>query len=506
MGIRSSLSNRFRQLRWKLTLSYTGVTVAALIVVELVLFLVAGSYLVNLLNSGFIPTRVIEAATVEYVPVLRLYLEKSPSDQEGIAAWLERFKTSPTLLQGTGGIPVIIDPGELEMVLVGHDGNFLGASSPDLLRTFCVRKSGMTGYPFADLLQAALAGEKDAERLYTFTNAGKKVVMAVPILDSTDQQVLGVLVISAVVPTLMTVLGDQVPVIGVSLLCFTLFAGLIGTLVGFLAARGLVQRFDRFSEATLAWSQGDFTVFVDDPAGDELGQLAQRLNHMAQQLQQLLDTRRELAVVEERNRLARDLHDSAKQQAFAAAAQISAVKMLLKHDPAAAEAHIEEVERLIYDLRQELTSLIQELRPAALEGKGLASAVREYAADWSRQNGIAVEVLVQRERSLPLDIEQTVFRTVQEALANVARHSQASSVEIGLAYTKLAITCTISDDGLGFAPDKKRGGFGLLSMQERANALGGTLTVESVVGTGTRISFAVPLSESPESKENHVYE
>ncbi|MGD9099874.1 MAG: histidine kinase, partial [Anaerolineae bacterium] len=498
MDIRNPLSNRLRQLRWKLALSYTGVTVAALIVVELCVFLASGTYLVNLLDSGVIPSRMIEAATIEYVPVLRLYLEQSPPDQGGIAVWLERFRNSPTLLQGTGSIPVIIDPGELELVLLGPDGSFLGASSPAL-------ENGMNGHPLdvqatpglAGVLQAALAGERDAERLYL--NAGKQVVIAVPVLDSAERQVLGVLILSAIAPTLTTVLGDQIPTLGVSLLCFTLFAGLIGMLVGFVAARGLVQRFDRLAEATLAWSRGDFSVSVSDPAGDELGQLAQRLNHMAQQLEQLLSTRRELAAVEERNRLARELHDSVKQQAFAAAAQISAAKMLLERDPAAAEAHVEQVERLIYDLRQELTTLIQELRPAALEGKGLASALREYAADWSGQNEIELEVRVQGERSLSLDVEQAVFRIVQEALANVARHSEASSAEIGLIYTKLAISCTVSDDGLGFDPHQEHAGFGLRSMQERASALGGALTVESASGAGTRISLTVPLGESPES-------
>ena len=122
------------------------------------------------------------------------------------------------------------------------------------------------------------------------------------------------------------------------------------------------------------------------------------------------------------------LHDSVKQQSFAAAAQISAAKTLLKRNPEAAETHIQEAERLTYDLRQELTNLIQELRPAALEGKGLARAVREYAADWSQQNGIPLDVRVQGERALSLEIEQAVYRMVQEALSNIARHSQASSV------------------------------------------------------------------------------
>jgi NarL family two-component system sensor histidine kinase LiaS len=237
-------------------------------------------------------------------------------------------------------------------------------------------------------------------------------------------------------------------------------------------------------------------VSVDDPSRDELGQLAHRLNDMARQLQHLIQTRRELAVVEERNRLAGDLHDSAKQQAFAAGVQVSAARALLKRDPEAAEAHIEEAERLIYDLRQELTSLVQELGPAALEGKGLASAVREYAGDWSRQNGILLEVRVRGERSLPLDIEQGVFRIVQEGLANVARHSQASSAEIKLVYADDEITLAVTDDGRGFDVDGGGSGFGLSSMQERAEALGGDLTVESVPGEGTSVSCSVPVDDA----------
>ena len=117
----------------------------------------------------------------------------------------------------------------------------------------------------------------------------------------------------AMKPTITTVLGDMLPIIGGSLLFFTLVAGLAGTLYGFLAARGPVRRLNRLAEATLAWSQGDFNVSVDDPSGDELGQLAHRLNDMARQLQHLLETRRELAVVEERNRLAREIHDTLAQ-------------------------------------------------------------------------------------------------------------------------------------------------------------------------------------------------
>ncbi|MBW8012890.1 MAG: sensor histidine kinase [Chloroflexi bacterium] len=181
-----------------------------------------------------------------------------------------------------------------------------------------------------------------------------------------------------------------------------------------------------------------------------------------------------------------------------AAAQISTVRKLIKQDPDAALTHIQEAEHLTYDLRRELTDLIQELGPAALEDKGLASAVREYSDDWSRQNEIKVEVRIQSERSLPLELEQAVFRILQEALANAARHSQASNLEISLVYTKQDITCTIKDDGIGFNHDTEQPGFGLRSMQERANALGGAFAIESSPGNGTSLSFTLPLKFSPE--------
>ena len=491
MGNHASLTKGHQRLRWKLTLSYTGVTLGALLTVELILLVVVAGGLIVLLNSGALPALLIETASVDYAPALRSYLAQTPPDQAGIADWLENVGPA-----SSATIPLTFEASD-EMLVVGSDGRTLGVKPPDLLGVDPIGQLLDTrAIPgLADPLQAALGGEEDVDRLYSLAKPGDKIVMTVPIWDAAHEQVLGVLVAMGEMPTIMTIVGDMAPILGVSLLFFTLVAGLAGTVYGFLAARGPVHRLDRLAEATLAWSQGDFSVSVDDPSGDELGQLASRLNDMARQLQHLLETRRELAVLEERNRLARDLHDSAKQQAFAAAAQVSTARALLKHDPEEAATHIEEAERLIYELRQELTSLVQELRPVSLEDQGLASAVREYAADWSRQNGIVHAVRVQGARSLPLEMEQAVFRIVQEALANVARHSQAGSVEIAVVYDNDEITLTVTDDGRGFDVDGRRSGFGLSSMQERAEALGGKLTVGSVPGKGTSVSCTVPVSD-----------
>jgi len=466
-------------------LSYAGVTVGALLTVELILLGLAAILISILINSGTLPVQLIEATSESYTPGLRSFLQREPPDQEGISEWLDRAGAVTST-----SLPLSFDVNE-ELLVVGSDGALLGALPAG---------RGQIGQPLdyqaipglTDPFLAALAGEEDSERLYALVRPENEVILAIPVWDAAHEDVLGVLVALGEIPTLRSYLGDLAWIIGISLLLFTVVAGLIGTAYGYLAARGPVRRLNRLSEATGAWSQGDFNVVVDDPAPDELGHLAQRLNQMARQLEQLLDTRRELAVVEERNRLARDLHDSAKQQAFAAAAQVSAAKAYMQNDPGLAESHIEEAERLIDDLRQELTSLIQELRPAALENKGLALVIRDYAADWSRQNGIPAEVIVRRERLLPLEIEQSLYRIMQETLANVARHSEAGQVEISLLYDKREITLTVSDDGQGYGVEDTGQGFGLRSMQERAQSVGGRLTVKTVLQKGTTVSCTLP--------------
>jgi hypothetical protein len=126
MSIRRSLSSRFQGLRWKLTLSYTGVTVAALLTVELVLLGVFGIGLVLVLNSGYLQAQLINAASTDYGPALRPYLARTPPDQEGIADWLERIANASL------SIPLDFDASD-EMLVVGRDGRLLGARPSDLL-------------------------------------------------------------------------------------------------------------------------------------------------------------------------------------------------------------------------------------------------------------------------------------------------------------------------------------------------------------------------------------
>jgi signal transduction histidine kinase len=195
---------------------------------------------------------------------------------------------------------------------------------------------------------------------------------------------------------------------------------------------------------------------------------------------------RELAVVEERNRLARDLHDSVKQQVFAISMQLSAAKTSLSEADKAFPS-IVEAERLAQQAGAELTTLINALRPPALERKTLATAVREYVEEWSRQNKISIERNIDSSISLVQQSEQALFRVLQEALANVARHSRADKVVVELKADDNAVTLSIADNGIGFDAKQIAKGIGLDSMQERLIAVNGKVEVLSERSQGTRV-------------------
>jgi signal transduction histidine kinase len=216
----------------------------------------------------------------------------------------------------------------------------------------------------------------------------------------------------------------------------------------------------------------------------------ERNQQLVDELQAAQQRLRELAVIEERNRLARELHDSVKQQVFAVSMQLGAARALLNEENQA-YGPVMEAERLARQAGAELTTLIRELRPAGLESKTLAEALQEYVTAWSRQNGIAADVKVDGVSSIPLASEETLFRVAQEALANVARHSQARHVTVELSNKDDEILLMVEDDGVGFDMSRVAKGVGLDSMRERLEAIGGQLSISSENSSGTRVIAAL---------------
>jgi NarL family two-component system sensor histidine kinase LiaS len=174
--------------------------------------------------------------------------------------------------------------------------------------------------------------------------------------------------------------------------------------------------------------------------------------------------------------------------------QLAAASNLLERDPgdaAAAQTHVAEAQSLTSQAQQELTALIQELRPMALEDKGLAGALEGYLTNWSRQTGIAASIRIQGEQETSLEIEQALFRVAQEALANIARHSHATTVDLHLLWGRAGLTMTIQDNGHGFDVERAaRKGTGLWSMRQRISAVAGTLRISSST-EGTQLEVRV---------------
>ncbi len=209
----------------------------------------------------------------------------------------------------------------------------------------------------------------------------------------------------------------------------------------------------------------------------------------------LFERDRELSVIEERNRLARDLHDSVTQTLFSVVLTAEAASTLLERDAGGAKAQLERLQALSRDALQEMRSLIFELRSADLASDGLVATLRKHCEILSRVRKIEIDVSVEGERELPADVEQELFRIAQEAVNNALKHADARRIEVQLAMAPPLVTLTVHDDGRGFdpvAPQIRSKRLGLTSMRERAEALGAELIVESAQGAGTTVRAEVP--------------
>jgi len=212
----------------------------------------------------------------------------------------------------------------------------------------------------------------------------------------------------------------------------------------------------------------------------------------------LYERSRELSMVEERNRLARDLHDSVVQKLFGVVLAAQSAGALLERDAAAARDQVQRLQELAQEAIGELRSLIFQLRPPAVESEGLAAALAKHVGMLRRVYRHEIDLGVEGESRLRPEIDGEVFRIAQEALHNALKHAAADHVEVRLAEDGDRLGLTVRDDGRGFEPgavEHRSRRLGLTSMEERASALGGTLAIDSLPGRGTTISLEVPLGE-----------
>jgi len=212
--------------------------------------------------------------------------------------------------------------------------------------------------------------------------------------------------------------------------------------------------------------------------------------------------RRQLALVtaaqeEERGRIARELHDGVGPTLASLNLRLRTARKLLERDRHPVAGEIEELAEQAQASIQDIRRLIYDLRPAALDELGLVPALREYVARYWEEQGLEVALsLPEGGERLPAPLETALFRIIQEALTNVARHAQARRVEVAMSYDRDGVTLRVADDGRGFDPQATRPGthLGLWSMRERVEQLGGRFEIESAPGRGTTVRATIPLS------------
>ena len=200
------------------------------------------------------------------------------------------------------------------------------------------------------------------------------------------------------------------------------------------------------------------------------------------------------AAMEERQRLARELHDSVSQALYGIGLGARTARALVESDPRKAIPAMDYVLQLAEAGLTEMRALIFELRPESLETEGLVAALEKQAASLYARHRITVHATLCDEPAVPLPIKEAVYRIVQEALHNTVKHARATDVELNLECDDREVHFTVVDNGSGFDP---RGTFpghlGLRSMQERAARIGGTLQVTSEPGSGTTVDGRIPV-------------
>ena len=253
-----------------------------------------------------------------------------------------------------------------------------------------------------------------------------------------------------------------------------------------------------------AWPAGALVIGSDLPGG--LGQtdgevLEAIAEHITAAFERSLleEQRRELARLEERNRLARDLHDSVCQMLFSLSMTAKGAEQQL-HDGEvnAVLAAVRDMQSLSREALKEMRALIMQLRPAGLEA-GLVTALSEYG----RKLGLKITSRINGVRELPRQAEETLWRIGQEALNNVYKHAQTDEASVELQLDGKAAILRISDAGIGMRPDLSDDhevSLGLFTMRERALALGGELNVTSAGGRGTLVEATIPLPEGKEGQ------
>jgi signal transduction histidine kinase len=270
-----------------------------------------------------------------------------------------------------------------------------------------------------------------------------------------------------------------------------------------LAARFVDSRGGRSVKGNLLFFAGFLGMaFLDALLGLFIGSIVRQSRERQRMIEELERARGELAraereagMLEERQRLAGEIHDTLAQGFTGIVLQLESARGEMDVAPARVRPHIEMALRIARESLTEARRALWALRPEILDNEPFPEALRRVVRSWSETSGVPAEAAVTGiPRALAAPVEVALLRSAQEALANVAKHARARRLSVTLSYMDDEVAMDVQDDGCGFDPATPRGGgFGLLSMRERVESVGGSLSVESAPGEGTTLAVQIPL-------------
>jgi len=292
------------------------------------------------------------------------------------------------------------------------------------------------------------------------------------------------------------------------------FSIVFGTLIGAVSGLYWRNQFRTIDHSLHQLEEGRQLELKGTPSATmEMQAIAERMEKIGRQMAEQTILSQRLAtekavdqeariqemIEQERNRLARELHDSVSQQLFAASMMMSAINETRQPSENDWEGkQLQRVEEMIHQSQLEMRALLLHLRPAALKNKSLQEGIEELLLELTQKVTMDIKWKVEE---FPVDkgVEDHLFRILQESVSNTLRHAKASKLEVLLIKRENMIILRVVDDGVGFdAAEPKAGSYGLQNMHERAVEIGGTLKVISVKNNGTRLEVKVPVMKSGE--------
>ncbi len=265
----------------------------------------------------------------------------------------------------------------------------------------------------------------------------------------------------------------------------------VGVLFGLLASRRLVRRVRRLERATLAVADGDYTVTLPVSGRDEVGRLEANFTTMTRQLGSALAAERQRATGDaraaERARIAREVHDAISQHLFGLRMIAAGMR---RADPG--NQQVRAIERISEEALRDMQALLIELRPAGLDGAGLAPALQEICAAYHDRLGVTVDASLD-DLTVPAPVEHALLRITQEACANAVRHGNARRLAVSMTRQDGHVELAVRDTGTGFDPAAPTAGAGLAHIRDRVAELGGTVDIDSAPGRGAALTVRVPV-------------